>query len=90
MKTDKNNKNIYKTSSLNLSAFLYAKGVTLKGIEKSDSSNKSTFIFADASTCEDLTQIFNFAPDQDARTMVDARKLLEAIKSLKDRLYNNN
>ena len=67
-------------------AFLFAKGMELVNIDRTD-SKRSQFVFRDTPERELLIQSFNFAPEGSPEVMLDARRVIMAIKALKDKLY---
>lgn len=66
--------------------FLYAKGFRLLNIIYT-TPKRAQFVFKDRPDRRDLIQAFNFSPENSPEVMVDARNFVAAIKSLKDRLY---
>ncbi|OGM59910.1 hypothetical protein A2892_02930 [Candidatus Woesebacteria bacterium RIFCSPLOWO2_01_FULL_39_10b] len=86
------NKNIYatwRTDSLYLSAFLLARGLTLSTIEKL-SNKKSLFVFVDSPNRQLWLDQYNFSTEDSSTCLIDPRKLVSAIKSLKEKLYQND
>ena len=79
----------FRTSSFYAAVFLFAKGQTLVNIDKVTDTKRAQFIFLDTPERELLLQSFNFAKEDSPEAMVDARKLIMAIKQLKDKLYQN-
>lgn len=83
---DKNPK--YSTSSFYPACFALAKGMHLTGIDRTN-PHRCEFVFEDSPERERLLQAFNFAPDDDPTVLVDARRLITAIKMLKEKLYQD-
>jgi hypothetical protein len=83
--TYKNDK-YFRSSSLYTSAFLFAKGLTLVNVDKT-TSPKFVFVFIDTPDREYLLNQFNFSPDNCPDCLVDVRKFILAVKTLKDKLY---
>ena len=81
------NKNQF-TTNFYLAAFLSAKGLNLIGIDRSD-SQRSKFQFEKSPQWSRLIEAFNFAKEDSPEVLIDARKLILAIKSLKEKLYQN-
>lgn len=79
----------FKTSNFYISAFLFTKGLELVNVVKLDSRH-SSFVFRDTPERENFVQSFNFAKENCSEVMVDARKFVVAIKTLKDKLYQNH
>lgn len=78
----------FRTSSFYISAFLFSKELELVNVEEDPSNPKrSQFVFRDTPEREILTHSFNFAKEDSPEVLVDARKLVIAIKTLKDKLY---
>lgn len=80
------NENIFRTTSFYVAVFLFVKGVELINIIPTD-SKRSEFIFKDTPERENLVQTFNFGREDAREVLVDVRKLVTAIKVLKDKLY---
>lgn len=76
----------FKTTNFYLASFLYARGSELVSIDRND-PKRCVFVFVDTPQRETLLEVFNFGQENDARVMVDARKLISGIKMLKDKLY---
>ncbi|MFA7329090.1 MAG: DUF5659 domain-containing protein [Candidatus Ratteibacteria bacterium] len=81
-------KHKYSTSSFYPACFLLAREMRLIGINRTN-SRRCEFIFEDSSEREQLLQDFSFAPDNDPAVLVDARRLITAIKVLKEKLYQD-
>lgn len=68
--------------------FLFAKGLELVNIEEDPTNPKrSQFVFKDTPEREILIHNFNFAKEDSPEVMIDPRKIVMAIKLLKDKLY---
>lgn len=80
----------YRTADLPMASFLYAKGIELVNIDKLSDEKRAYFVFVESPLREELTHIYNFVPDDDERAFVDARKMIYANKTLKEKLYRNN
>lgn len=86
------NKNIdkyFKTSSFYLAAFLFAKGLELVNVDKTTDSKRAYFVFVDTPIRESLVGVFNYAKEDDPEALVDARKIVQAVKTLKEKLYQD-
>lgn len=82
--------NTIKIANFYISAFLIAKGFTLHSLERESSgSNKFLFVFNHAPSIEKAINEFNFAPEEASEVLVDARKMVFAIKKTKEVLYQN-
>ncbi len=77
--------NYFQTTNFYLASFAFAKGLPLVDIDRSEKRCK--FIFPNSKTIEKLIRNFNFSQDDAEEVRVDARKLIIAIKTLKDKLY---
>lgn len=77
----------YRTSSFYLAAFLFAKNAELVNIDRSD-EKRSQFVFVDNPELETMVSEFNYGRDGSLGALVDVRRLVFAIKSLKEKLYN--
>lgn len=86
--TTKHKKHKYSTSSFYPACFLLAKGMCLIEIDRTN-PHRCEFVFEDRPEREKLLQGFSFAPDNDPGVMVDTRRLIAAIKTLKEKLYQD-
>lgn len=84
-----NNTTYFRSSHFYLTAFLIAKGMTLTEVDKTD-SRRAQFVFVDAPEREALVNSFNFSEKENPNASVDAREFIAAIKTLKDKLYQDN
>ena len=78
----------FSTSNFYLACFLLVKGMSLIGLDRTD-PKRCEFIFEDTSTREKLSNDFAFANENDQCLLVDARRLIAAIKNLKEKLYED-
>jgi len=78
------------TSNFYLAAFLFAKGLELANVDRLTDKRRATFVFIESPRREEIMHTFNFAQEDDEDVVVDARKLIQAIKGLKDKLYQND
>ncbi|HXK40686.1 MAG: hypothetical protein A3F15_01950 [Candidatus Wildermuthbacteria bacterium RIFCSPHIGHO2_12_FULL_40_12] len=76
----------YKTANFYQSTFLFSKGLELISVDRTD-PKKCEFVFADTPERELLVGVFNFSKENDPETMVDFRKAVLAIKTLKNALH---
>ena len=83
--TDKNQS----TTNFYLAVFLSVKGLDLIGIDRSD-AKRARFIFAESPQWKQFIEAFSFAKDNDPKILIDARKFIVVIKSLKDKLYQDH
>lgn len=77
----------FRTHSFYTAAYLFVNGLTLVNIDKVTDSKRAYFVFLDTSERESLIKNFSFAGDDSPEVMVDARRFVIAIKTLKDKLY---
>ena len=84
-----NNDKYYKTNNFYCAAFLFAKGLELVNVDRTD-PRKCLFVFVSHPELELMLRAFNFGSVDEPVALVDARKLVYAIKKLKDGLYENN
>lgn len=77
----------FSTEDFYLSTFLISKDIQLVSIDRTN-SRRCKFVFEGNSKIEKLVQAFNFAVPDCKDIMVDARKLANAIKDLKTKLYS--
>jgi len=90
MKKKNNNtfqKEIFHTEDFYLTAFLITNGLQLINIDRTN-PRRCQFVFKDTSKRESLVQSYNFAVPDSKKILVDARKLVVAIKDLKTKLYS--
>lgn len=80
----------FKTSSFYTAAFLFSKGMELVNVDKVSNPKRASFVFLDTADRESLLQSFNFGKEDDKGTLVDGRKLIASIRTLKERLYQEN
>lgn len=76
----------FRTNNFYLASFLFAKGLELVNIDRTD-PKKCEFVFVDTPLRELFVGVFNFSKQNDPEAQVDARALILAIKTLKDKLY---
>jgi len=70
------------------SVFLILKGAQIVGIKRSkNNSRQSIFVFREFPQREKILQQFNFAGENSPEVLVDFRKAVTAIRSLKNMLY---
>lgn len=86
----KNKDRYYKTTNFYLASFLFAKGEALANLEKFENNHKFIFVFVNSPNTEDLIEKYSYSKEDSKEAMVDARKLVLAIKSLKEKLYQDN
>jgi hypothetical protein len=72
----------YRTKDLYEAAYLVAKGLKLKRLERKPSSRRCFFVFDNLSECK--TAVVDF---WNCRGVVIPKSYAEAIRNLKDRLY---
>ncbi len=78
----------FRLASFYTACFLFAKGLELVNIEEDPSNPKrSQFVYLDTPEREILIHNFNFAKEDSPEVMIDPRKFVIAIKTLKDKLY---
>lgn len=77
----------FRTTNFYTACFLFVKGLELVNIDATIDPKKAFFIFLDTPEREFLLKSFNFAQENSPEVVVDARKLITAIKTLKDKLY---
>ena len=81
-------KNFYSTSSFYPACFLLCNGLQLININRGN-PRRCEFVFQDSPEREKWLKDFNFAEEDTQEVLVDARKLINAIKTLKERLYQD-
>lgn len=74
--------NEYKTRDLYEAAYLTAKGLNLKRLERSVSSSRCYFIFDNPPECKTTVTAF-----WNKQGIIDPKTYAEAIRNLKDRLF---
>ncbi|HAP37805.1 hypothetical protein A2574_00655 [Candidatus Shapirobacteria bacterium RIFOXYD1_FULL_38_32] len=85
---EKQNKNqIWRCGSFYTVAFLILHGFDLVGVEPSSNPKRSIFVLKDSPERQELLQAFNFAEENSQSVLVDFRRAVSVIKSLKEKLY---
>jgi hypothetical protein len=80
----------FRLTSFYTACFLSAKGLELVNIEQDPTNPKrSQFVFRDTPERELLIQNYNFAKEDSQEVLIDFRKAVLAIKTLKDKLYQD-
>ena len=84
----KNNENKYfRTSSFYQAAFLFAKDLELVNVDRTQDPRRAYFVFIDSPEREALLEFFSFGKENCPEAAVDSRKLITSIKTLKEKLY---
>ncbi len=84
------NDRYFRLQSFYQAAFLFAKGMELANVDKVSNSQRQTFVFVDSPEREGLIQKFINGKEGDPEALVDARKLITAIRTLKEKLYQDS
>jgi hypothetical protein len=84
------NDRYFRLQSFYQAAFLFAKGMELANVDRVSNSQRATFVFVDSPEREELIQSFSYGKEDDPATLVDARNLITAIRTLKEKLYQDN
>ena len=84
------NDNYFRITNFYQAAFLFAKGMELVNVDRISNQKRATFVFLDSPDREDLMESFNFGKEDSPLVLVDARKLIVAIRALKEKLYQDN
>ena len=79
----------FSLSNFYATAFLVAKDQTLVNIDKLADPKRAQFILLNTPELEPLLHNYNFAQEDSPEVLVDARKFVTAIKTLKDKLYQD-
>ncbi len=79
----------FRLTNFYAAAFLFTQGLVLVNMEEI-SPGKSQFVFEDCPNRELLLQQYNFAPENASACLVDVRKFIYALKTLKERLHNRD
>lgn len=82
-----NNKYL-RTDNFYLASFLFACGSELVNIDRTINKKRAYFVFIYSPEAGQLMEIFNFAKEDDPAVCVDARKLITAVRQLKEKLYS--
>jgi hypothetical protein len=82
-------KTYFRTKNFYLASFLYAKGAVLVSIDRTE-PKKVLFVFIESPDILAWLEAFNFGKENNPEVLVDGRKLIQAIKELKDKLYQGN
>lgn len=89
-KTTQEDDRYFRISGFYAAAFLFAKGLELVNVDKITDPKRAQFVFHDPPERELMLEGYNFGKEDSPETMVDARKFVMAIKTLKDKLYQDN
>lgn len=79
----------FRTTNFYLAVFLYAKKFIITGIDKTTNSNRAIFAFENSPAIRTASESFKLAKEGDLEVIIDARRLVQAIKELKDKLYQD-
>ena len=79
----KRESDIYKTRYLSCAALLYASNQKLIGLERNGNSNQFYFIFSDKAGCEKLVTSY-----WQGKAVINAKVFTDAIRTMKDRIFN--
>lgn len=82
------NKQYFRTNSFYTAAFLYAKGLELVSIDRTN-PQRCQFVFIDIPHRANIVEAYDFGKENSREVLMDARKFVIAIKTLKDKLYAN-
>ncbi len=85
---DFQNDKYFISSNFYLATFLFAKGFELVNISETG-SRRSDFVFAGMPEISDVADQYFYAKEGATETLIDARMMATAIRSLKDKLYQN-
>ena len=77
----------FKTTSFYFAAYLFAKEYEIVSITKR--RTKLKFVFVKEKNIRQEKKIFQTVPENDERVMIDARKIIIAIKALREKLISN-
>ena len=77
----------HKTTNFYWACFLYAKGCEIAGINNFPGTSKAEFVFVKPPDINIWLEIFNFGKENAPEMLIDSRKLIQAIRELKDKLY---
>lgn len=80
----------YRTTSFYEGVWLYAMGMELANVDKVTDEKRATFVFVDTPERPDLVRAFNYGKEDSKETLLDGRKLIAAIRQLKEKLYQSN
>jgi len=81
--------NKYKTTNFYTATYLITKGIKLVDIDRSH-PRRATFVFNSPHKSADLlVKEYDYAPEDSPSLLVDARDLINSIKQLKDKLYQD-
>lgn len=78
----------YSTANFYESAFLFTRGFELVNVDHTLDARKAFFIFIETPDREKTSYQFLYGTEEEV--LVDARKFVYAIKTLKAKLYENN
>jgi hypothetical protein len=79
----------FKTTSFYVAIFLSIKGLELVDIDKTADPKRARFVFIDSPERKLWLESFNFGKENAPEVMIDVRKFVTTIKTLKDKLYQD-
>lgn len=79
----------FRISSFYVAAFLFSKGLELVNVDKITDPKRAYFVFQDTPEREIFLRSYNFGKENEPDTMIDVRKFVMAVKTLKDKLYQD-
>jgi len=77
----------WKTSHIYLAGFLLSKELELVNVDKTIDPKRAIFVFKENPIREQLVNSFQYSPENSPDVMVDARKFVSSIKSLKQIIH---
>lgn len=77
----------FSLSNFYASVFLLAKNQILVNIDKQTDPKRARFVFQNSSELETLLQKYNYASENSPEIMIDPRRFVIALKSLKEKLF---
>lgn len=80
----------FRTSSFYGAVFLLAKGMELVTVDRVTDPRRAGFVFVDTDERESLLRSFSSGKQDEPEALVDARRLTAAIRSLKEKLYEES
>ncbi len=84
------NERYFSTSSFYPAAFLFAKGEELVNVDKITDPRRASFVFENKNACSELLHAFHYSKENANDVLIDARKMVAAVKTLKEKLHQEN
>ncbi len=76
----------YRSTSLSIAVFLFAKGEQIAGVNKTENSKEKEFVFIRTDKLDELVNVYKFGDKNDPDLSVEVHLYEQARRELLDRL----